>query len=233
MIELTANVLFSGIGAQERGINNTGCYTCKVLNTSDIDKDATLAYAAIHCGLTKEMIENYDEYPSVDEMVEHLEKINLGYVPEKNKKYDWAKLGRKKNLYDLKKYWLAAHLSKNLGDIQNIKELQKADILIHTSPCQSFSIAGKNEGGDEGSGTRSSLMFESVRLIEQSKPKYVLWENVPNVLSDKHKHNFLSYLEKLSNLGYESTFDLINAKECGIPQNRLRIFCLSRRIDNE
>lgn len=135
MIELTANVLFSGIGAQERGINNTGCFTCKVLNTSDIDKDATLAYAAIHCGLTKEMIENYDEYPSVDEMVEHLEKINLGYDPIKDKKYDWFKLGNKKNKYDIKKYWLAAHLSHNLGDISKIDRLPYADLMTLSSPC--------------------------------------------------------------------------------------------------
>lgn len=67
-------------------------------------------------------------------------------------------------------------------------------------------------------------MWESLRLIETSKSKYVVWENVANVLSDKHKHNFIKYLEKLTEFGYESSFDLLNSKNYGIPQNRLRIF---------
>lgn len=74
-------------------------------------------------------------------------------------------------------------------------------------------------------------MWESLRLIGTSKPKYVIWENVAAVLNDKHKHNFIKYLEKLTEMGYESTFDLLNSKNYGVPQNRLRIFCISKRID--
>lgn len=67
-VDLTANILFSGIGCQERGIENSGLYNLKVLNTSEINKEAILSYAAIHCGLTPELIENYPDYPSIDDI---------------------------------------------------------------------------------------------------------------------------------------------------------------------
>lgn len=62
-VKLTANILFSGIGCQERGFENSRLFDLEVLNTSDINKDAVVSYAAVHCGLTKEMIESYSDYP--------------------------------------------------------------------------------------------------------------------------------------------------------------------------
>lgn len=97
--------------------------------------------------------------------------------------------------------------------------------------CQDYSMAGKQAGGDKGSGTRSSLMYESVRIIEKIKPKYVVWENVKNLLSKKHKHNFDAYLETMSMLGYNNYYKVLNAKDYGIPQNRERIFTISIRKD--
>ncbi|WP_283693209.1 DNA cytosine methyltransferase [Clostridium perfringens] len=73
----------------------------------------------------------------------------------------------------------------------------KPDILIHGSPCQDFSIAGKQRGADEGSQTRSSLMWETLNIIKQMgvwKPRVVIWENVKNVLSKHMIHNFNRYL---------------------------------------
>lgn len=125
-VKLTANILFSGIGCQERGFENSGLFDIEVLNTSDINKEAVLSYAAIHCGLTNEMVENYPDYPSREEMAKELTEINLGYEPEKDKHFDWAKLVKRKNK-DLEKYWLANKLSHNLGDISKIKELPYAD----------------------------------------------------------------------------------------------------------
>ena len=63
------------------------------------------------------------------------------------------------------------------------------DLIIHGSPCQDFSLAGRQAGGDEGSGTRSSLMYETLRIVDKLHPKYVIWENVKNLLSKKHRHN--------------------------------------------
>lgn len=110
------------------------------------------------------------------------------------------------------------------------KEIE-VDLIMHGSPCQDFSIAGRQAGGDEGSGTRSSLMYETIRIVEKLKPKYVIWENVKNVLSKKHIHNFTNYINKLSDLNYNTYYQILNAKDFGIPQNRERLFCVSIRKD--
>ena len=117
---------------------------------------------------------------------------------------------------------------------QNICEWDKdieVDLIMHGSPCQDFSLAGNQAGGDEGSGTRSSLMYETIRIVKKIKPKYVIWENVKNLISKKHKHNFDAYIEKMDMLGYNSYYQVLNAKDYGIPQNRERVFTISIRKD--
>ena len=117
---------------------------------------------------------------------------------------------------------------------QDICEWDKdieADLIMHGSPCQDFSLAGKQAGGDEGSGTRSSLMYETIRIVEKLKPKYVIWENVKNVISKKHKHNYDNYCTKMNELGYTNYGQVLNAKDYGIPQNRERVFTISIRKD--
>ena len=103
----------------------------------------------------------------------------------------------------------------------------KVDLIMHGSPCQDFSLAGKQAGGDKDSGTRSSLMYETIRIVEKLKPKYVIWENVKNLLSKKHRHNFNAYLETMEQLGYTNCYQVLNAKDYGIPQNRERVFTIS------
>ena len=103
----------------------------------------------------------------------------------------------------------------------------EVDLIMHGSPCQDFSLAGKQAGGDEGSGTRSSLMYETIRIVEKLKPKYVIWENVKNLISKKHRHNFDAYLETMEQLGYTNHYQVLNAKDYGIPQNRERVFTVS------
>ena len=103
----------------------------------------------------------------------------------------------------------------------------KVDLIMHGSPCQDFSVAGRQAGGDVGSGTRSSLMYETIRIVEKLKPKYVIWENVKNLLSKKHRHNFDAYLSIMSELGYTNYYQVLNAKDYGIPQNRERVFTVS------
>ena len=103
----------------------------------------------------------------------------------------------------------------------------EVDLISHGSPCQSISLAGLQHGADKGSGTRSSLMWETVRIVEKLKPKYVIWENVKNLLSKKHRHNFDAYLETMEQLGYSNYYQILNAKDYGIPQNRERVFTIS------
>ena len=115
---------------------------------------------------------------------------------------------------------------------QDICEWDKdidVDLIMHGSPCQDFSLAGKQAGGDKDSGTRSSLMYETIRIVEKLKPKYVIWENVKNLLSKKHRHNFDAYLETMEQLGYTNYYQVLNAKDYGIPQNRERVFTISIR----
>lgn len=106
----------------------------------------------------------------------------------------------------------------------------KPDILIHGSPCQDFSIAGHQKGADEGSETRSSLMWETIHIIHQMgiwKPRIVIWENVKNVLSKHMVRNFSRYLEEMQKMGYTSNFEILNAMDFGLPQNRNRVFTVS------
>lgn len=106
----------------------------------------------------------------------------------------------------------------------------KPDILIHGSPCQDFSIAGKQKGADPNSGTRSSLMWETLHIIEQMgvwKPRIVIWENVKNVLSRHMVHNFKKYLKYMKKLGYTNSYKILNALDFGLPQHRERVFTIS------
>ena len=126
--------------------------------------------------------------------------------------------------------------SLNLGGITKI-DLNNLptdiDLLTHGSPCTNFSIGGKNAGGDEGSGTASSLLWYSVEIISRIKPKVIIWENVVNVLSKRHLHNFEKYLYTLNALGYEHNYGIYNSKYFGIPQNRSRVLCVSILKDSD
>jgi len=106
----------------------------------------------------------------------------------------------------------------------------KPDILIHGSPCQDFSIAGHQKGADENSGTRSSLMWETLKIIENMgfwRPRIVIWENVKNVLSRHMITNYQKYLRRMKELGYSSTYSVLNAMNFGLPQKRERVFTVS------
>ena len=106
----------------------------------------------------------------------------------------------------------------------------KPDILVHGSPCQDFSIAGRQKGADEGSETRSSLMWETIRIIENMgkwKPQYVIWENVKNVKSKHMRANFNRYMKEMEKMGYANNHEILDAREFGLPQARERVFAIS------
>lgn len=106
---------------------------------------------------------------------------------------------------EIDKYAVASYNAMNgtnfePQDITSWDKNIEADIIIHGSPCQDFSLLGKQAGGDEGSGTRSSLMYETIRIVNKLKPKYVIWENVRNIISERHIHNFNKYVD-IMNVG--------------------------------
>lgn len=106
----------------------------------------------------------------------------------------------------------------------------RPDILVHGSPCVDFSRAGKRLGGNDEDKTRSSLMFETLRIIESMgnwKPKYVVWENVKGVLDKDMIQSFNKYLVSMTELGYTNSFEVLNATDFSIPQKRNRVFTVS------
>lgn len=113
---------------------------------------------------------------------------------------------------------------------QNILDWDKnveVDIIIHGSPCQDFSTAGKN---DLSTG-RSLLYRKSLEIIEKTQPKYVIWENVKGLVNKRNIEHFNYYIDAMTRGGYTSVFKVLNAKDFGIPQNRNRIFTISIRND--
>lgn len=116
-----------------------------------------------------------------------------------------------------------------LKDVREVdgKKFQEVDLLFHGSPCTSFSTVGKQDGGAKGSGTASSLMWETVRIVGECLPKIVVWENVKAVLNKKHKETFEEYLSELKKLGYTNTYKIINPRDLGEAQNRPRVFVVS------
>ncbi len=124
--------------------------------------------------------------------------------------------------------------NKNLGDLSLIdygKLPADIDLIVGGTPCQDFSTSGLGRGGEEGSGTRSSLMWYYVRMIEKIRPKVVMWENVAAVLSRNHIRTYYKFYSTFTALGYAVHVDLLNAKFFNLPQNRVRIFLIAIRKD--
>lgn len=108
---------------------------------------------------------------------------------------------------------------------------REVDLFTYSSPCQDISQAGKQMGLQEGSDTRSALLWRVADAVEVLRPKYLLQENVAALVSQKFMPDFQKWLDKLSSLGYVSRWARLNAKNYGVPQNRDRVFCISMRQD--
>lgn len=122
---------------------------------------------------------------------------------------------------------------RNFGDIRKIDwhAVPDFDLFTYSSPCQDFSQAGKQRGGEKGSGTRSSLLWECEKAIRIKKPAYTLMENVAALVSTKFIQQFNAWRTTHQRLGYETFAQVLNAKDYGVPQNRERIFLVGIRKD--
>ena len=130
--------------------------------------------------------------------------------------------------YAIEAYQATHKQTKNFGDISKInpKDLPRHDLFTYSFPCQDLSVSGKMNGLIRGK-TRSGLLYECEKIIEYHKPKYLLLENVKNLVSSKFKPQFDEWLKYLQSLGYKNYWKILNAKDFGIPQNRERIFVVS------
>jgi DNA (cytosine-5)-methyltransferase 1 len=117
---------------------------------------------------------------------------------------------------------------KNYGDITEIKgeDLPTVDIITGGSPCQDLSVAGKGAGLN---GKRSGLFFHFMRLIKEKQPTYFVWENVKGALSSSRGWDFARVQIEMEQAGYDVQWQVINAKDFGVPQNRERIFAIGIR----
>ena len=129
--------------------------------------------------------------------------------------------------YAIKAYEAIHGPTNNLGDICKINpsDIPDHDLFTYSFPCQDLSVAGKQAG--LGKGTRSGLLYECEKIIEAKKPKYLLLENVKNLVGKKFKPQFDEWLEYLEGLGYTNYWKVLNAKDYGVPQNRERVFVVS------
>lgn len=142
--------------------------------------------------------------------------------------------------YAIQSYEAINGSTRNYGDITKIDALDYADLWTYSSPCQDFSTAGKQAGirNSDGSLTRSGLLLHVERLLIDSvirgdQPKYLLMENVKGLVSKKFKPDFDRWLERLEQLGYNNYWQVLNAKDYGVPQNRERVFVVSIRKDTD
>jgi DNA (cytosine-5)-methyltransferase 1 len=124
--------------------------------------------------------------------------------------------------------------TRNYGDICTTPRLDYADLWTYSFPCQDISVAGKQQGINEN--TRSGLLYQVQRLLEVAKdeynlPKYLLLENVKNLVGKKFKNQFDNWILYLDELGYNTYWQVLNAKNYGVPQNRERVFAISIRKD--
>lgn len=122
---------------------------------------------------------------------------------------------------------------KNFGDMTKIdwSKVADFDLLTYSTPCQSVSQAGKQKGIEEGSNTRSSILWFTRNAIITKRPKYLLMENVEALVQTKFIGFFNKWRKELESYGYVNYAKVVNAADCGVPQNRKRVFMLSIRND--
>lgn len=137
--------------------------------------------------------------------------------------------------YAIKSYNAIYGETRNYGDISKVERLDYADLWTYGFPCQDISLAGQLKGIVKGE-TRSGLLYEVQRLLAQAQsddalPKYLIMENVKNLVGKKFRPDFEGWLGWLDELGYNNYWKVLNAVDYGIPQNRERVFCVSIRKD--
>ena len=123
-------------------------------------------------------------------------------------------------MYDTTNLWFGNDVTKVRG-----WELPKAELWTFGFPCQDVSIAGKQKGLKEG--TRSGLFYEIMRLLdecEENKPKWLVCENVKNLLSIDNGTGFLNVIGEMAERGYSIEWKVYNSKDYGVPQNRERVY---------
>lgn len=231
----TCNIveLFSGIGSQAKALKNLG-YKVNTLGTCEWDLHAFIAYDAIH---------------SSPELPETIARMGKAEILKKLESYTLSNNGKEKMEFktlrsyseeSIRRIIAAIERNKNYVDVSSLTGDQMpegVDILTYSFPCQDLSNVGAfhgyNKGIDKNSGSRSSLLWQVGRILQEMRdggkalPRYLLMENVPTLLAERHKDNFKKWIEDLKGLGYISYYFQLNASNFGLPQNRPRLLMIS------
>lgn len=227
---------FSGIGSQAEALDNMGLKG-DTLGTCEWDVHAIIAYDLIH------------NSPEIPEEIRAMDKEMLLQALEK---YTFSNSGKEAldflslktySLLTLQRLYLSITRNRNFVDINALsgdRMPENIDILTYSFPCQDLSNVGAfhgyNKGIDMDSGSRSSLLWQVGRILEEIKtsgkplPRFLLMENVPTLLSDRHFPNFSIWINDLKKLGYESKYFQLNAALFGLPQNRPRLLMISVQV---
>lgn len=226
--------LFAGIGSQRKAIRNLKIKH-KVLNIAEWYIPAILAYDSIHNG--DRDIQALGDI-SREELIKYLSQFTFSMD---SKRPLTKNALRRLNINIMKHLYIANKRTNNLVSIDKVhgNELPNdIDVLTYSFPCQDLSNVGAfhgyRNGIDKGVKSRSGLLWEVERIMEQrveskSKlPRILLMENVSSLLAKRHKGNFDNWIKSLESMGYlVNEHFLLNSKDCGIPQNRKRIFMVS------
>lgn len=256
--KITMIELFSGIGAQEKALRQLNI-AYEVIHTCDLDKDAVLSYAAMRNDFEKEL--NSYDFPPTEDMISELQEKNVGYdfmkrkhtittrtSVDKLKKYYLAdKLSH--NLGDISKVTRLPYADivtysfpcTDLSVAGKGEGMQnKCGSCGHSWPIDFSNVEEvlicPNCGENVSSSTRSGLLGQVQRLLSvayenNDLPKYLLLENVKNLVGKKFVNQFDAWVKWLDSIGYNTYYQVLNAKHYGIPQNRERIFAVSIRKD--
>lgn len=214
---------FAGIGAQASALERINI-NYEIVGISDWFIDAIECYAAIHCDNVEVNIPQ--DVKAVDDYLSNFTFSKTSVVPTK---LNSLTEDQRRDLYR------ANVKARNFGSITELKgvDMPITDLLVYSFPCQDLSTGGLGKGMKKGSGTRSGLLWEIERILNELNvinrlPEYLLLENVKTIKAKKFKDDLDQWLSFLSSIGYSNSECLIfNALDFGVPQDRERAFIIS------
>ena len=228
--------LFAGVGSQAMALRNIGADFEHYL-TCEWWVQPIASYKAIHM---PDDDKNYSAAHNKEELINIL--FEAGISSDGKNPMTREQIARKPEKWLRETYnnIIATHnivnITKAAGNDLGIKDTDKYTyIMTYSFPCQDLSVAGKMAGMDKGAGTRSGMLWEVERLLDEitELPQILLMENVPQVMQKKNMHNFLAWQQFLESKGYRNYAQLLNAKDYGVAQNRQRAFMVSILGDYE
>lgn len=229
--------LFAGYGSQALALKYLGVPFQRLM-ISEWAIPSILAYKDLHCPDDNTVLSSESRYDDV------VRVLAGGISRDYKTPLTEEQLQRmpKKKVWDVANAAYATRNALSICDMVTLNPVfakwhERTYVMTYSFPCQSLSLAGKMDGMEEGSGTQSSLLWEVGRLLQNAKehdvlPDILLMENVPEVIGERNIGVFRKWLELLHSLGYRSKWQILNAKDYKVPQNRRRCFMVSWRSDD-